>query len=109
MLRVEIFFPMSIDLEKLEQELRDTNVVSIAASEVRLFGDTVKSHDMYRGVERAIRHAQKIKVEIVTPKQSLPIVLKKLKEVVDEKQLSAIKLFTSEMQDLQSLQNEVMH
>lgn len=95
MIKAEIFLPQSINVEKLENDLRKTGLESMSAVDMRIFGRHETSRDMYRGVERVVRHSQKIKVEIIMQKQSLNDVLEVLKERVSAEYSAGIKIFTS--------------
>ena len=109
MIKLEIFTSSSANLELLEENLSNLDIHSLSATEMKVLGkeNIVKEH--YRGVERASRHPQKLKIEIVMPKECRLQVFQILKDSLKDEQQSNTKIFTTPMWQTRSMQGGFYH
>ncbi len=97
MIKLEIFVSPKTDIDKLELKMREMETISLAVADMRLFGDEVKSQDLYRGVEQVVRHAQRYKIEIITSEEKVESTLRALKLVIGDENRSSSKVFSSHL------------
>ena len=103
MIKAEIYTSTGINIEGLEKAMENSGTQSIASVDMRLFGSSEEIREHYRGVERVKRHAQKIKLEVILPKKTLPVLLDALKENIGSSSMAEMKVFTSPMQSLMTV------
>lgn len=74
MQKIEVFLPQATNIDSLEEILFATGVVSLSIAEMQVFDRKEMKTVRYRGVERTIRHNRKLKLEIITTRDTVDLV-----------------------------------
>jgi len=98
MIKAEIFASPGLNIGNLENTLERAGAVSIATTDMRLYGNHGKVVEHYRGVERVTGHSSKIKLEVILPERSMPLLCRALKESLGA-EADHVKVFTTPMND----------
>lgn len=108
MIKVEVFISPSLSIEKISEPLSRIGAVSVSSMEMKLFGDDTKSQTSYRGVLRAGKHANKVKLEVVLPAESKGNLFKMLKELLGPEESLTAPIFITEMKKVSYLQQPAL-
>lgn len=108
MLKIEIFTSKSIDLERLEKDLAPIGIHSIAATNMKVYSKEAVTTEVYRGVEREIRHPHRLKIEIILPAENRLQLYSFLRDKIELEDGETTKIFTIPMWQTRTLAGEFL-
>lgn len=74
MQKIEVIATPAMDLDALEEDLKKLGIVGMAVTDIHLFGDRGGVREIYRGVAHNVRHAPKLKIEILWEGDCRPVI-----------------------------------
>lgn len=73
--KIEVFLPITTDIDSLEEILFTAGVVSLSVTEMQVFDKKEMKTVNFRGAKSTIRHSKRLKVEIITGHQTIDSVV----------------------------------
>lgn len=97
MIKIEAFLPISAQISDFEKQLFAAGVLSVAATEIRVFNKGEVKTETYRGVERVVHHNIQTKIETIAPNELLPEITNIFNELAGNHGVSAMPTFITNL------------